>query len=431
MGDNSNKSLGEGSDDSSYKSDNTFEIDIEVKQVNRSQYHIATVMDAFMVTNRVLKYILKEKKTTSILSGQLWFIELITGNDNRFFEQLRMRKQVFQNLVCELTNSYGLTPTKHIGVEESVGIFLYMIGQPSSYRNAQERFQHSSETIHKHFNKVLEVVCKLGEKVIKHVDLVDSSQYIRDDNRYWPYFKNCIGAIDGTHIKIPVPAEKQKPFFNRKGHTSINVMVVCDFNMCFTFALYGWEGSVHDAKILMDTLRKPNLRFPYPTEGKYYLVDSGYPSLKGFLAPYKNAKYHLTHFRLAPGFRSRNENFNYYHYSLRSVIERTFGVVKSRWKVLQEMPNFKLQTQMAIIWACFALHNFLRKTYSSYLDILESLENINGLQDNEQDFHEGDGNDVPTHGEWQAPTQVDVRYIKEIRNTIRDQLPRNMGRQRQ
>ncbi|CAL5189422.1 unnamed protein product [Lathyrus oleraceus] len=151
-------------------------------------------------------------------------------------------------------------------------------------------------------------------------------------------------------------------------------MVVCDFNICFTFALCGWEGSVHDAKILMDTLCKSILRFPYPTEGKYYLVNSGYPSLKGFLAPYKNA-------------------------SLRSVIERTFGVVKARWKVIQEMPNFKLQTQMAIIWACFALHNFLRRTNSSDLDILESLENINGLQDNEQDFHEGDGNGVPTHDE--------------------------------
>ncbi|KAI5396115.1 hypothetical protein KIW84_062349 [Lathyrus oleraceus] len=192
MGDNSNKSLGESSDDSSYESDNTFEIGIEVQQVDRSQYHMTTVMAAFMVTNHVLKYVVKEKKTTSILSGQLWFIELITGNDNRFFEQLRMRKQVFQNLVSELTNNCGLTPAKHIGVEESVGIFLYMIGQPSSYRNAQERFQHYR--------------------------------------------------------------------------------------------------SVHDAKILMDTLRKPNLRFPYPTEGKYYLVDSGYPSLKGFLALYKNAR---------------------------------------------------------------------------------------------------------------------------------------------
>lgn len=95
------------------------------------------------------------------------------------------------------------------------------------------------------------------------------------------------------------------------------------------------------------------------------------------------------------------------------------------------MSNFKLQTQMTIIWVCFSLYNFLRRTYSNDLDILKSLENINGLQDNEQDFHKEDGNYVPTRGELQAPTQADVRYIEEIRNTIRDQFPRNMGRQLQ
>jgi hypothetical protein len=160
--------------------------------------------------------------------------------------------------------------------------------------------------------------------------------------------------------------------------------------------------------------------------GKYYLVDSGYPSLKGFLGPYKNTRYHLGHFRLAPGFRSKNEIFNYHHSSLRSVIERTFGVAKARWKILQEMPNFKLQTQMAIIWACFALHNFIRREGSSDLDILGSLENISVLQDNEQSYNDGNGNGVSNRVEWQNPTQADVRYIEEIRNTIRDQLPRQM-----
>jgi hypothetical protein len=447
--------MSDSSDESSNESDTTSEMEIEVQPNIRHRYVVATVVAAFMVTNHVLKYVVKEKKTTSILSGHMWYMELMSGNDNRFFEQLRMRKQVFRQLVFELTNNCGLTPSKHIGVEESVATFLYMIGQASSYRNVQERFQHSGQTIHTHFNRVLEAVCKLGKNIIRPADSIDSpSPHIRDDHRYWPYFKDCIGAIDGTHIKIHVPVDKQKPFFNRKGHTSTNVMAVCDFNMCFTFALCGWEGSVHDAKILMDTLRKPDLKFPYPPEGryylfifylniqidigtllsdifclhigKYYLVDSGYPSLKGFLGPYKNTRYHLGHFRLAPGFRSKNEIFNYHHSSLRSVIERTFGVAKARWKILQEMPNFKLQTQMAIIWACFALHNFIRREGSSDLDILGSLENISVLQDNEQSYNDGNGNGVSNRVEWQNPTQADVRYIEEVRNTIRDQLPRQM-----
>jgi len=49
-----------------------------------------------------------------------------------------MRKNVFKLLVCELINKYGLTPTKHIGVEENVVLFLYMIGNGASYRQVEE-----------------------------------------------------------------------------------------------------------------------------------------------------------------------------------------------------------------------------------------------------------------------------------------------------
>jgi len=41
---------------------------------------------------------------------------------------------------------------------------------------------------------------------------VDVSDYIKDDDRYWPYFKDCIWAIDGTHITLHLPTYKQLPF---------------------------------------------------------------------------------------------------------------------------------------------------------------------------------------------------------------------------
>jgi len=94
------------------------------------------------------------------------------------------------------------------------------------------------------------------------------------------------------------------------------------------------------------------------------------------MGPYRNTRYHLPHFRLAPCFRSRNKIFNHYHFSLRSVVERTVGVCKARWRILQNMTNFKPQTQISIVWPCFALHNFIRTTNSSDTSILENLENI-------------------------------------------------------
>ncbi len=57
--------------------------------------------------------------------------------------------------------------------------------------------------------------------------------------------------------------------------------------------------------------------------GKYYLVDSGYPNRPGYLAPYKETKYHLQEYRDAPEPQGKEENFNYAHSSLRNVIERS------------------------------------------------------------------------------------------------------------
>jgi hypothetical protein len=63
--------------------------------------------------------------------------------------------------------------------------------------------------------------------------------------------------------------------------------------------------------------------------GKYYLVDAGYPHMKGYMGPYKGEQYHLPDFRCGSQPRGMHEIFNHAHSSLRCTIERTFGV----WKI--------------------------------------------------------------------------------------------------
>jgi hypothetical protein len=43
-------------------------------------------------------------------------------------------------------------------------------------------------------------------------------------------------------------------------------MVVCDFDMRFTFVVTGWPSSVHDTRVLQDTLITYADRFPHPPE---------------------------------------------------------------------------------------------------------------------------------------------------------------------
>ncbi|KAL6629318.1 hypothetical protein ACP70R_029083 [Stipagrostis hirtigluma subsp. patula] len=115
-------------------------------------------------------------------------------------------------------------------------------------------------------------------------------------SRFRPYFNGCIGAIDGTHIPVVVDNDKVAQYICRKGYTSQNVLAVCDFDMRFTFVLAGWPGSVHDMRVFRDATTKYTEKFPHPPEGKFYLVDSGYPNKPGYLAPYKGTKYHLPEF---------------------------------------------------------------------------------------------------------------------------------------
>lgn len=56
------------------------------------------------------------------------------------------------------------------------------------------------------------------------------------------------------------------------------------------------------------------------------------------------------------------ELFNHAHSSLRSVIKRCFGVLKARFPILKKITPYPISTQMYIIVAPMAIHNFIRQT---------------------------------------------------------------------
>ena len=73
------------------------------------------------------------------------------------------------------------------------------------------------------------------------------AERIASNHNYMPYFKDCVAAVDGTHIPVSLPADVNKAAWrNCKGYTLHNVLAICNFDMYFTNALYGWEGSAAD-----------------------------------------------------------------------------------------------------------------------------------------------------------------------------------------
>ncbi|XP_024019242.1 uncharacterized protein LOC112090956 [Morus notabilis] len=206
-----------------------------------------------------------------------------------------------------------------MNVPEQVFVFLTIVAQSQTNREAQDVWQHSGETISRRFSDVLDAICALHDDFIKPPNYDRVSDFVRDNrHRYGTWFDDYVGAIDGTHIPCtPIGVQNPIAYRNRKGVNFQNIVAACSFNMKCTYILTGWEGSAHDTRVLKDAVDKLKFKFPHPPPGKYYLVDTTYANNACFLAPYRGGTYHLPDYRKrSGGFRGPRDIYNYKHSSL-------------------------------------------------------------------------------------------------------------------
>jgi hypothetical protein len=90
---------------------------------------------------------------------------------------------------------------------------------------------------------------------------------ILQESHFSPHFHGAIAVIDGTHIPVIVPSSIRITHFGRYRYTTKNVMVVCDFDMKFTFIVAGWPDSVRDTRVFNEALQKYTDKFPFSLEG--------------------------------------------------------------------------------------------------------------------------------------------------------------------
>jgi hypothetical protein len=85
---------------------------------------------------------------TSILSGEEWVQELLSGHPRRIRTELGVYRQTFLTLVRTLQD-IGIRSSRHVTIEEQVAIFLYTVVTGLSSAHVGERFQRSHSTITK------------------------------------------------------------------------------------------------------------------------------------------------------------------------------------------------------------------------------------------------------------------------------------------
>ena len=94
-------------------------------------------------------------------------------------------------------------------------------------------------------------------------------------------------------------------------------------------------------------------------------------------------RYHLKEFSDRPP-ENEQELFNLRHSSLRTTIERGFGVLKKRFQVLDAEPFWSFETQVKVVLACCVVHNHIMGVESND-HIMEDAMNQVESSDSQQE----------------------------------------------
>lgn len=133
---------------------------------------------------------------------------LHSGHPERFYDFLGMTKPTFQALITWCQRHSNLRCSRGVGIAEKLAIFLYIVRNGVGQRNARLLFNRAPGTVSAAFHQVMQAFLKL------HIDQVKLpaadrplDERIATDDKYFPFFQDCIGAIDGTHIDVFVDAK--------------------------------------------------------------------------------------------------------------------------------------------------------------------------------------------------------------------------------
>ncbi|XP_066589340.1 putative nuclease HARBI1 [Prorops nasuta] len=218
---------------------------------------------------------------------------------------------------------------------------------PNSFRCVSDRFGVGKATAWRSVRRVTNAIYSYLHTFIKWPSIEKAKITMNKiKNEYG--FPKVIGAIDGTHIKIAAPKVNSEAYVNRKGYHSLQLQAVCNENLEFIHVYCGEVGSVHDMRVfrlsnIIDMYSDENF-----VENSHLLRDAAYEIQKFVMVPFKDNG-HLSQQQI---------KFNTILSSSRMIIERSFGLLKGRFRsILDKLPMTRTDLIPRYIIACCILHN--------------------------------------------------------------------------
>ena len=294
---------------------------------------------------------------------QNWFRLLIANPALHFLwkEHFRVTHETFEYL-CDLVRAdlqkQQTRMRAPISVEERVGLALWRLATGNSYRSCGLQFGYGKSTAKYICNEFERALLRMKDQFIKFPLTRQEITDKVDEFEETYGIPQIVGAIDGCHIEINAPPRNHEDYYNRKQHYSVILQGIVDCSLKFIHATVGYPGSIHDARVLRlsglydmaqneQILSGPTRDINGVEIGPLLAGNSAYPLTSWLIKPFPDRG------RLTPEQRKFNKKFS----ALRCVVERAFGMLKSRWRIVMKKIEQKTSTLTKTVVASCVLHN--------------------------------------------------------------------------
>jgi hypothetical protein len=180
------------------------------------------------------------------------------GERDTFEHDFRMKRQTFHLLLEILkphisANDRMESVRASVDAETRLAVALFWYASGSTQRHIGDLFGISRQSVAKFCNivsrAIVEHLVPLQILFPKSVSEILELNRLSQINAQYA-LPTCIGAIDGTHIRIVAQPDYTIQWRNYKGYYSVQLLAAVDFKCRFLSYDFGLPGSSHDAYVL-------------------------------------------------------------------------------------------------------------------------------------------------------------------------------------
>lgn len=213
---------------------------------------------------------------------------------------------------------------------------------------------------------VIETCRAIWNKLVDtHMPEPTEADFKKTSDDFWNkwQFPNCIGCVDGKHIRIKKPKKSGSMYYCYKNFFSIGLLAVTDANYRFIMVDVGSYGKENDASVFENcplrlAIESGKIKLPgetlspeSPIKAPFvFLGDEAFPLTEYLMRPYPRSQ-------LQAG--EENYAFNYRLSRARMVVECSFGIMVAKFRLLGKAIETSVENAVCIVKAITLLHNII------------------------------------------------------------------------